>query len=137
MRFKLTESIALPKEGFFWEIDGEIIGYSEEVPEYGYEYKQSKTHEQCWDILKPDSCDKSFDHYPRGRVMVDPEYDRDNKFIGYSVMIFIDPCLDNYESKSKIVDFYNLDLSKVQHIMWMGNLKERAGIHHYTCHKCR
>lgn len=46
---KLKESINLPKEGFFWVIDEKVIGYSEEVPKYNHELKQSITHEELWE----------------------------------------------------------------------------------------
>lgn len=133
----LLESLYLPQEGFFWIIDDEVLGYSEEVPRYNYEYKQSKTHEQLWDKIKPQGNDNSFDYYPRGRVMVDPEYDKDGKFKYFTSMIFLDPCLDSQVYKDKIIDYYNLDIPSMYHINWMGNLKGRAGINHYTCHNCR
>lgn len=78
-----------------------------------------------------------FDYYPRGRIMVDPEYNLNNEFEGFSCMIFIDPCLNNRVDKDRILEYYNLNIPTVTHVMWMGNLKERAGINHYSCHKCR
>lgn len=131
----IKESINLPYEGYFWIIDNQILGTTSEVPKYGYEYVQSKTHEQTWNKLKPEGCDKSFNYYPRGRVMVDPEYEND-KFKGFTSMIFLDPCIDNQECKDMIIDYYNLDVPTMLHITWMGNLKGRAGINHYTCHNC-
>ena len=133
----LNESMNLPMEGFFWIIDNQILGTAQEVPEYGYEYTQSKTHQETWDKLKPKDCDKEFDYYPRGRVMVDPEYDLDNKFKYFTCMIFLDPCIDNEICKEMIIDYYNLDVPKMHEIKWFGNLKQRAGINHYTCHNCR
>ena len=137
MKFALNESVNLPSEGYFWIIDDQVLGVSNEVPMYNYEYKQSNTHEQSWSSIKPAGCDKSFDYYPRGRVMVDPEYDDSNTFKYFTAMIFIDPCIDNDYYKNKIIDYYNLDIPKMYHINWMGNLKGRAGINHYTCHNCR
>ena len=137
MKFKLNEHLDLPQEGFFWIINNKVYGYGEEVPKYGYEYKQSSTHENTWDILKPRDCDKSYNYYPRGRVFIDPEYDTEGKFKSYSCMVFLDPCIDNDKSKKLIIDYYNLNLPSIENIHWYGNLKGRAGIDHYTCHNCR
>ena len=134
---KSLENLNLPQEGFFWIVNDKIIGIAEEVPMYNYEYKQSKTHEQTWNNLKPGNCNKSFDYYPRGRVMVDPEYDEEGKFKYFTCMIFIDPCIDQKQYKDMIIDYYNLDIPKMFHISWMGNLKGRAGINHYICNNCR
>jgi len=135
---KLVENMALPREGFFWIIDNKIIGYSIEVPQYNYEYQlEGKTHQNTWESIKPDGCDKPFDYYPRGRVMVDPTYDNDNKFDGYYIMIFADECIKTQQHKDMIIDYYNLDVSNIKFIKWMNNLKQRAGIEHYSCHGCR
>lgn len=137
MKFKLVENLGYPQEGFFWIIDNKVIGYGEEVPKYGYEYKQSSTHENTWDILKPKDCEFPFDYYPRGRVMVDPEYDKDGRFMYYTAMVFLDPCIDSKEYKDMISNYYNLTIPTMYNINWMGNLKGRAGINHYTCNNCR
>lgn len=137
MKFKINESLEFPYEGFFWIIDDKVVGYSEQVPKYGYEYKQSKTHANSWDYMKPVNCDKPFDYYSRGRVMVDPEYDKEGNFKYFTAMVFLDPCINNDYYKSIISDYYNLDIPTMYNINWMGNLKGRAGIDHYTCYKCR
>ena len=132
----LKENINQPYEGFFWFINDEMLGLCYEVPKYNYELKQSKTHEEVWNKIKPNNCDKKWDYYPRGRVMVDPNYDSDNKFTNYSAMIFLDPCINNNECKNKIIDYYNLNVPNIN-LFWMGNLKQRSGIDHYSCHQCR
>ena len=138
----LQENKNLPQEGFFWIINDKIVGFAEEVPLYGYEYLfQGKTHENTWKSIindyKINDKEVSFDNYPRGRVMVDPNYDNDNNFTKFSVMILMDPCLlkdDKY--KQMILDYYNLDLPNCQIPMWP-KLNDRAGINHYTCHNCK
>lgn len=129
---KIINESAEPMEGYFWYIDSKIVGYAEAVPRYGYEVKQSKTHEATWNQYRTD--DNAFDYYPRGRVMTDPNL-IDNKFAFYSSYVFLDPCIDNKEVREQIKDYYKLDL--VQEVSWFGNLKQRAGMDHYTCHQCR
>lgn len=138
----LKENRNLPKEGFFWIINDSVIGFAEEVPLYNYEYLfKGKTHENTWSSLKSNykvnGKEVSFDYYPRGRVMVDPNYDINNKFINFSVMIMMDPCLlkDN-KYKEMILDYYNLNLSNCQIPMWP-KLNDKAGINHYTCNNCK
>lgn len=137
----LKENRNLPMEGFFWIIDDKIIGYAEEVTKYNYEYSfQGKTHENTWKNFKQDykvnNKEVEFDYFPRGRVMVDPNYNKDNEFINFSVMIMLDPCLLNDDKyKQMILDNYNLELKNCQIPMWP-KLNDRAGINHYTCHFC-
>lgn len=137
----LKESSNLPYEGFFWIIDGSVVGVVSEVPQYNYNYAlNGKTHSNTWNKFKADymvdgSC-VDFDYFPRGRVMVDPNYSLDGKFTDYSCMVFLDKCINNDECKEKIIDYYNLDLRTVHNISWM-MLGERAGIDHYTCNGCR
>lgn len=138
----LQENRNLPQEGFFWIIDDKIIGFANEVPQYNYEYSfQGKTHENTWkSICKEYNLDETktpFDYYPRGRVMVDPNYDNDNKFINFSVMIMMDPCLlKDSKYKQIVLDYYNLELPCCQIPMWP-HLNDRAGINHYTCNNCK
>lgn len=138
----MLESRFYPSEGYFWIINDRVVGPAVEVPHYNYEYSlANKTHENTWHHYKSkylvDGYEVPFDYYPRGRVMVDPNYTSDNKFTSYSVMVFIDKCIDTNHHKNLITDYYNLDASSCLPIMWMASLKERAGIDHYTCHNCR
>lgn len=138
----LNESVAIPKEGYFWIINNKVIGIAEDVPKYNYEYHlTNKTHENTWPSLRDDYKvnDKvvSFNYFPRGRVMVDPNYDNDNNFTNYSVLIMADPCiLNNDKYKDLVLDYYNLNLPSCQKPMWP-RLNERAGINHYSCNNCR
>ena len=137
----VNENRNYPREGFFWIIDDKVVGFADEVPQRNYEYSfKGKTHENTWNEFKSDykvnGEEVSFDYYPRGRIMIDPNYDSDNNFTYYSVLIFMDNCIKDDKYKEMISDYYNLNL-KTCHIMWMPSLKERAGIDHYTCHNCR
>ena len=137
----LKENSNIPYEGFFWVINDSVIGVVSEVPQYNYEYAlNGKTHESNWSNFKNDfpvdGDSVDFDYFPRGRVMVDPNYDSDGKFLDYSCMVFLDRCINNDECKKKIVDYYNLDLKSVHNISWM-MLSERAGIEHYVCNNCK
>lgn len=138
----IKESLNYPYEGYFWIINGEVIGVTSEVPHYNYDYAlNGKTHKNTWTKFSKDYLvggkEVSWDYFPRGRVMIDPNYDlATEKFTDYSCLIFLDKCINNNRCKRLIVDYYNLDLNTIPHINWM-MLNERAGIEHYTCHNCR
>lgn len=138
----LKENINYPYEGYFWIINDKVIGITNEVPHYNYNYSlNGKTHKNSWcnfskDYLV-DSKEVAWDYFPRGRIMIDPNYDlTTNKFTEYSCIVFLDKCINNQHYKDLIIDYYNLDLPTIPHIMWT-MLGERAGIDHYTCHNCR
>lgn len=137
----LKENINYPYEGYFWIIDGNVIGAATEVPHYNYDYNlNGKTHKNTWDKFQDDYLVNGkpveWDYFPRGRVMVDPNYDLENKFTDYSCMVFLDKCINNAECKQLIVDYYNLNVPTLPHITWT-MLGERAGIDHYQCHNCK
>ena len=138
----LKENRNYPYEGYFWIIDGEVVGITSEVPHYNYDYSlNGKTHQNTWnefsDRYKVDGKKVPWDYFPRGRIMIDPNYDpTTEEFTEYSCIIFLDKCINNNECKKKIMDYYNLDLPTIPHIMWT-MLGERAGINHYQCHWCR
>lgn len=135
----LTESKNIPSEGIFWIVENEIIGISEEVPQLNYEYGlKGVTHENIWhqfsNEYKVNGYKVPFNYFPRGRIMVDPNLGN-GKFINYSVLIFLDKCVDTQYYREMIVRYYNLDLKSCGIPMWL-SLKERTGINHYTCHNC-
>ena len=137
----LTENRNYPCEGYFWIINDTVIGVTSEVPQYNYDYNlNGKTHKNTWASIKSDykvdGREVAWDYFPRGRVMIDPNYDLDNKFDDYSCIVFLDKCINNAKYKKLIMDYYNLDLPTVPHINWT-MLGERAGIDHYTCYNCR
>ena len=138
----IKESLNYPYEGYFWIIDDNVIGITSEVPHYNYNYAlNGKTHQNSWKNFSKNYLvngkEVSWDYFPRGRIMIDPNYDfTTNKFTDYSCMVFLDKCINNQHCKDLIVNYYNLNLPTIPHIMWT-NLGERAGIDHYTCHWCR
>ena len=137
----LKENRNYPHEGYFWIINNEIVGITTEVPQYNYDYSlNGKTHKETWKQISKDyfvnGHEVEWDYFPRGRVMVDPNYDLDDKFDNYSCIVFLDKCINTKECKQMIIDYYNLSLPTVPHITWT-MLGERAGIDHYTCHSCR
>lgn len=137
----LKESPVYPYEGYFWIIDGKVVGITAEVLIHNYEYNlNGKTHENSWAAFKDDYLvdgkTVDWDYFPRGRVMVDPEYHLDGSFDYYTCFVFLDKCINNKECKEAIVDYYNLNIPTIPHITWT-MLGERAGIDHYTCHNCK
>ena len=138
----LKENRNYPYEGYFWIIDGEVVGITSEVPHYNYDYDlNGKTHQNTWnefsDHYNVDGKKVPWDYFPRGRIMIDPNYDlTTERFTEYSCIVFLDKCINNKECKEKIINYYNLDLPTIPHIMWT-MLGERAGIDHYQCHWCR
>lgn len=138
----LKENINYPYEGYFWIINDKVIGITNEVPHYNYNYSlNGKTHKNSWCNFSKDYLvngkEVAWDYFPRGRIMIDPNYDlTTNKFTEYSCIVFLDKCINNQHYKDLIIDYYNLDLPTIPHIMWT-MLGERAGIDHYTCHNCR
>lgn len=137
----LKENMNYPYEGYFWIINDKVVGITSEVPHYDYEYNlNGKTHKNTWPNIAQDYLvnDKvvEWDYFPRGRIMVDPNYDSEGKFIDYSCMIFLDKCINNDKCKQLIVNYYNLSLPTIHNITWT-MLSERAGIDHYSCYNCR
>lgn len=137
----LNENRNYPYEGYFWIINGEVIGVVSEVPCYDYDYAlNGKTHKNTWKNFSADYLvdgkEVDFDYFPRGRVMVDPEYDLDGNFEEYSCIVFLDKCINNDACKDMIIDYYNLGLPSIHRVKW-SMLGERAGIDHYQCHGCK
>lgn len=138
---KILKESLQPSEGFFWIVSNQVIGFAAPVSKTDgledYKFK-NLTHENTWGNIKSQyGLDEySWDYFPRGRVMVDADYNLNNEFTGYTCVVFLDSCIYNIESKQLIADYYNLNLPTIPHIMWM-NMKERTGINHYTCHNCR
>lgn len=138
----LKENRNYPYEGYFWIINGEVVGITSEVPHYNYDYSlNGRTHKNTWhkfsNHYKVDGKEVPWDYFPRGRIMVDPNYDlTTEEFTEYSCIVFLDKCINNKECKEKIMNYYNLNLPIIPHIMWT-MLGERAGIDHYQCHWCR
>ncbi len=137
----LKESSNYPYEGYFWIINNEVVGIMSEVPHYNYDYAlNGKTHKNTWakfqQDYKVDGKCVPFDYFPRGRIMIDPEYDSDGNFDEYTCIVFLDKCINNKYCKQMISDYYNLNLKSIPHITWT-MLGERAGIDHYTCNGCR
>jgi hypothetical protein len=110
----LQESSTNPLEGYFWIIDNKVVGITAEVPRYGYRYElDGKTHENTWNLFrdkyKVDGKEVDYDYFPRGRIMVDPNYTDNGEFINYGVIVMLDQCINKTEYKELIYDYYNLN----------------------------
>lgn len=137
----LKENMNYPYEGYFWIISDKVVGITSEVPHYDYEYNlNGKTHKNTWVNIGQDYLVDGkvveWDYFPRGRIMIDPNYDSEGKFMDYSCMVFLDKCINNDKCKQLIIDYYKLSLPTIHNITWT-MLSERAGIDHYSCHNCR
>lgn len=137
----LKENTNYPYEGYFWIINDRVVGITSEVPHYDYEYNlNGKTHKNTWVNIAQNYLVNGkvveWDYFPRGRIMVDPNYDSEGKFMDYSCIVFLDKCINNDKCKQLIIDYYNLSLPTIHNITWT-MLSERAGIDHYSCHNCR
>ena len=60
------------KQGVFWVIDNNLLAipfdkskYSDGTAKSGDTYN----HEKLWEYVKPQNCNKSYNYYPRGRVV--------------------------------------------------------------------
>lgn len=138
---QLREKLNYPYEGYFWIINDKVVGITAEVPQYNYDYNlNGKTHQNTWNSFKADYLvngkEVEWDYFPRGRIMIDPNYDLNDRFTDYSCMVFLDKCINNAHCKELIINYYNLDLPTIPHINWT-MLGERAGIDHYQCYNCR
>ncbi len=65
--------VIMPTEGVFWLVDDELFAFpwyesinSDAAAKSGRTYN----HKKLWQLVKPKGCDKPFDYYPRGRVVV-------------------------------------------------------------------
>ena len=138
---KFRENPNFPDEGLFWIIDGGVKGISSTVPPYDYccELK-GITHTNGWKEFRPDfpvgGKEVEFDYFPRGIVMIDPLYDENGKFEEYSCFVLLDKCISTDDYKKKIIDYFNLGLPSIPHIMWLASGK-RTGVEFYQCHNCR
>lgn len=61
------------KQGVFWVIDNNLLAipfdkskYPDGIAKSGNTYN----HEKLWDYVKPKDCNKAYNYYPRGRVVI-------------------------------------------------------------------
>ena len=135
---RLNESIYNPYDGIFWVINNDLISFQEQVDTYG---KLSTTfeHKDIWNEIKSkylvNDKEVSYDYFPRGRVMVNPVYDSNNKFSHYECYIYIDDCINNDEIIQEIIYNFRLNGNNCD-IKYVGS---DGGItsNHYTCNRCK
>lgn len=109
---KLNESL-VPEVGPFYSIDGVIYADTEPVRDLVKSslgnVDSNNTHYDYWRSLRrvyPEFRRKDYDYYPRGRVVYHGNSD--------TYRVFVDKCISDKESISKIADELNLPLSKVK-----------------------
>ena len=56
------------KKGVFWLVDGKLMAFpfNGKYPEGTAKSGDTYNHKKLWDIVRPKSCKKPFDYYPRG-----------------------------------------------------------------------
>lgn len=110
----ITASINSPNQGIFWVIDDELIA-----------------------LYDPVDIDNfiEFDYFPRGRVIVNPEFDDNGDFTHYECYVYGDKCiLYDKDVQSLIEDEFRLYLSSCKvHYEDEMSLDDT----HYTCHNCK
>ncbi len=58
------------KKGVFWLVDGKLMAFpfNGKYPEGTAKSGDTYNHQKLWAIVRPKSCKKPFDYYPRGRT---------------------------------------------------------------------
>ena len=107
----LKESLA-PEVGPFYVIDGAVFADTDPVrdltPTTIGTVDSDNTHYSYWRFLKrvyPNLRRIDYDYYPRGRVVYNSKEDKYH--------VFVDKCISDKDSISKIEDELNLPSSKV------------------------
>lgn len=65
-----------PSRGVFWCIDGRLLAFPYRENEFTSSLARSGNtyvHKKLWIEARPKGCDKPYDHFPRGRIEIDPK----------------------------------------------------------------
>ena len=132
-------SIALPKQGIFWVIDNRVISFADTVDPHDFIEFGAWNHRDAWRHIKSDYSvngrEVGYDHFPRGRVIVNPTFDDDDSINGYFCGIYADPCIIDDESvRRQIEDQFNLYHASCI-VSYEGDYTTDNT--HYTCYRCR
>lgn len=135
----ITTATNVPNQGLFWFIIDELISFHDPVDidnfmEFGY-----MNHKDTWRHIKSDYTvngrEVSYDYFPRGRVIINPEFTDDGDFKSYTCYVYGDKCiLHNKEIQ---------DLIETEFRLYLGNCNVYYEDHlslddtHYSCHNCR
>lgn len=96
--------------GVFWIIENKLCAYPFRENEYGGIAKSGNTynHKKLWDEIKPKSCNKPFNYYPRGRVEINNR--------GKAV-IYLNPLIDEsyYESIKEVFEITEMPVIRADH----------------------
>lgn len=135
----ITESINSPNQGLFWFINNELISFYDPVDidnfmEFGY-----MNHKDIWRQIRPEYLvngkEVDFDYFPRGRVIVNPEFTDDGDFISYTCYVYGDKCiLHNRKIQKMIEEEFRLYLNTCNVFYETAFSLDDT---HYTCHNCR
>ena len=87
--------------GLFWVIEGQLLAipfnksiFPEAIAKSGNTYN----HKKLWPFVKPQTCNKPYDYYPRGRVQVN------KRGVAY---IYLNPSILAYVTD--VIDFFELE----------------------------
>ena len=132
----------LPKQGIFWVIDGTVVSLDDTVDPENFVEFGSMNHRDQWRFIQanfPVNGDLvEYDYFPRGRVIVCPTFDDENRIIGYECNVYADSCIiDDPIVRMEIEDAFDLDLLDMNSctVNYCGDYSTDNT--HYTCHKCR
>lgn len=93
-------------QGVFWKFDGKLLAvpfdenkYTKGIAKSGNTYN----HEKLWDYVKPKDCNKAYNYYPRGRVVINSKG---------KAIIYMNPNI-SMEFISDIITAFDLELEPV------------------------
>lgn len=136
---KITAVTNIPNQGIFWFVGDDLVALCDPVDIRNYTEFGALNHKDAWRHLcedyPVDGKPVSYNYYPRGRVIVTPEFDDDYNFTHYICYVYADLCIiKKPEFRSAIEAEFGLYLSTCD--VYYEDQLSLDGTH-YTCYMCR